>query len=331
MCVVLSPGVCLLCWSDVLLARPGQQRVRLLAAGQTQRIQHDRLWRWEPESLSCRVVVRIHLLVLRGFKTALMWLTDPSPVSGPGLEMAWVVRPPETVKTGEVFNVTYSVTASDSFYRWAVDNHIFTHRWVHLTAGYTGFKLDRLHKRSSTEIFVGLNCVCVFSSIATPEQARRFCEHHDCPANWKDANGENCCIHHANIHSCPLGYMVHTLGYFQLLHVLRCLLHSAANWQNKSLKKCNQNTLINQLLGNREHLRSLDPWRRKDLHTHHLDLRQDDPDQLDRQGTTLFTLVQFICAVQHHFLSKLKTARVSDLMNESWGHISTETFMTDGK
>lgn len=71
---------------------------------------------------------------LRGFKTALMWLTDPSPVSGPGLEMAWVVRPPETVKTGEVFNVTYSVTASDSFYRWAVDNHIFTHRWVHLTA-----------------------------------------------------------------------------------------------------------------------------------------------------------------------------------------------------
>uniref|UniRef100_A0A671U4B8 Guanylate cyclase n=1 Tax=Sparus aurata TaxID=8175 RepID=A0A671U4B8_SPAAU len=89
-----------------------------------------------------------------------------------GLEMAWVVRPPETVKTGEVFNVTYSVTASDSFYRWAVDNHIFTH-----------------------------------SSIATPEQARRFCEHHDCPANWKDANGENCCIHHANIHSCPLGYM----------------------------------------------------------------------------------------------------------------------------
>ena len=44
-CVVLFPGVCLLCWSDMLLARPGQQRVRLLATGQTQRIQHDRLWR----------------------------------------------------------------------------------------------------------------------------------------------------------------------------------------------------------------------------------------------------------------------------------------------
>ncbi|XP_073331589.1 atrial natriuretic peptide receptor 1-like [Pagrus major] len=89
-----------------------------------------------------------------------------------GLEMAWVVRPPETVKTGEVFNVTYSVTASDSFYHWAIENQVFTH-----------------------------------SSIVTADEARRFCEHQDCPANWKDANGENCCIHHANIHSCPLGYM----------------------------------------------------------------------------------------------------------------------------
>ncbi|XP_075891647.1 atrial natriuretic peptide receptor 1 [Nelusetta ayraudi] len=89
-----------------------------------------------------------------------------------GLEMAWVVRPPETVKTGEAFNVTYSVTARDSFYQWAVQNQIFTNR-----------------------------------SIVNAEAARRFCEHHDCPISWKDADGENCCIHHANIHSCPLGHM----------------------------------------------------------------------------------------------------------------------------
>ncbi|XP_041821707.1 atrial natriuretic peptide receptor 1-like [Chelmon rostratus] len=89
-----------------------------------------------------------------------------------GLEMAWVVRPPETVKTGEVFSVTYSVTARDSFYHWAIDNHIFTN-----------------------------------SSIVNAQAARKFCEHHDCPANWNEADGENCCIHHANIHSCPLGYM----------------------------------------------------------------------------------------------------------------------------
>ncbi|KAM6909403.1 atrial natriuretic peptide receptor 1 [Xenentodon cancila] len=89
-----------------------------------------------------------------------------------GLEMAWVLRPPESVKSGEVFNVAYSVTARDSFYQWAVQNRIFSQ-----------------------------------SSITDAAAARRFCEHHECPANWKDASGENCCIHHANIHSCPLGYM----------------------------------------------------------------------------------------------------------------------------
>ncbi|XP_057711388.1 atrial natriuretic peptide receptor 1-like [Corythoichthys intestinalis] len=97
---------------------------------------------------------------------------DSNMISCGGLEMAWVLRPPETVKSGEVFAVVYSVSVRDSFYSWAVDNDIFPH-----------------------------------SSIEGAEDARRFCEHHDCPANWKDADGENCCIHHANIHSCPLGYM----------------------------------------------------------------------------------------------------------------------------
>ncbi|XP_053716281.1 atrial natriuretic peptide receptor 1-like [Synchiropus splendidus] len=89
-----------------------------------------------------------------------------------GLEMAWVMRPPEVVKSGQPFYVTYSVTAQDSFYHWAVKEGVFTH-----------------------------------SSIRSAEEARRFCEHHDCPANWKDADGDNCCIHHANIHSCPLVHM----------------------------------------------------------------------------------------------------------------------------
>ncbi|XP_073541664.1 atrial natriuretic peptide receptor 2-like [Phyllobates terribilis] len=39
------------------------------------------------------------------------------------------------------------------------------------------------------------------------ELAKRFCEAQECPANWKDANGDNCCIHHANIHSCPMAFM----------------------------------------------------------------------------------------------------------------------------
>uniref|UniRef100_A0A1A7XTH4 Guanylate cyclase n=2 Tax=Iconisemion striatum TaxID=60296 RepID=A0A1A7XTH4_9TELE len=93
-----------------------------------------------------------------------------------GLEMSWLVRPPELVKTGEVFSVTYSVTAQESFYHWAVQNHIFSQ-----------------------------------GSITDAASAQSFCEHHECPVNWKDANGENCCIHHANIHSCPLGYMTESI------------------------------------------------------------------------------------------------------------------------
>uniref|UniRef100_A0A8C4SL10 Guanylate cyclase n=1 Tax=Erpetoichthys calabaricus TaxID=27687 RepID=A0A8C4SL10_ERPCA len=81
-----------------------------------------------------------------------------------GLEMAWVHRPPEKIISGEEFSVIYSVTASDSFYEWAVSQG----GWYTLV---------------------------------------RFCEEHECPSNWKDANDQNCCVHHANIHSCPLSFM----------------------------------------------------------------------------------------------------------------------------
>ncbi|RXM98168.1 Atrial natriuretic peptide receptor 2 [Acipenser ruthenus] len=83
--------------------------------------------------------------------------------------MAWVHRPPEKIMSGEEFNVTYAVTTSDEFYQWAVENGIFSH--------------------------------------SNAASAKKFCEEQDCPPNWKDANGQNCCVHHANIHSCPLGFM----------------------------------------------------------------------------------------------------------------------------
>ncbi|NWR60231.1 ANPRA protein, partial [Bucorvus abyssinicus] len=91
-----------------------------------------------------------------------------------GLEMAWVQRPPETAVSGEFFNVTYAVFASESFYQYAVQNGILSH------------------------------------SNATA--AKEFCEKHECPASWKDANEENCCVYHANIHSCPLAFMVSIIG-----------------------------------------------------------------------------------------------------------------------
>ncbi|XP_065261995.1 atrial natriuretic peptide receptor 2-like [Emys orbicularis] len=86
-----------------------------------------------------------------------------------GLEMAWVQRPPEKAVSGEFFNVTYAVFASDHFYHYAVQNGILSH--------------------------------------SNAAAAKKFCEEQECPSNWKDANGENCCVHHANIHSCPLAFM----------------------------------------------------------------------------------------------------------------------------
>ncbi|XP_043530104.1 atrial natriuretic peptide receptor 1-like [Chiloscyllium plagiosum] len=87
-----------------------------------------------------------------------------------GLEMAWVQRPSEKVLSGEEFNVTYAVTVTDHFYHWAVANNILLH--------------------------------------SNPTEAKAFCEEKECPLNWKNANEDNCCVHHANIHSCPLNFMV---------------------------------------------------------------------------------------------------------------------------
>ncbi|XP_061883846.1 atrial natriuretic peptide receptor 2-like isoform X2 [Entelurus aequoreus] len=94
---------------------------------------------------------------------------DYNMISCGGLEMAWVQRPPEKVSNGEEFNVSYTVTASDAFYDYAVTNNIF--------------------------------------QFSDAMEAKRFCEEHQCPSNWKNANEINCCVYHANIHSCPLGLM----------------------------------------------------------------------------------------------------------------------------
>ncbi|KAJ1218311.1 hypothetical protein NDU88_005894 [Pleurodeles waltl] len=123
------------------------------------------------------------LLVLR-FQSSSGWHDldncdyDCWPLEGPdefnmmdcgGLEMAWVSRPPEKAISGVAFSVIYAVTASDRFYDYAVENGIL--------------------------------------SYSNADDAKTFCEEQKCPSNWKDANAENCCVHHANIHSCPLAFM----------------------------------------------------------------------------------------------------------------------------
>lgn len=80
------------------------------------------------------MVLFIHWLVSKGVSPSLRFY-----VPRPGLEMSWVVRPPETVKVGEVFSVTYSVTARNSFYDWAVQNHIFTNRSVILVDNWSNW------------------------------------------------------------------------------------------------------------------------------------------------------------------------------------------------
>ncbi|KAM8930543.1 atrial natriuretic peptide receptor 1-like [Pelodytes ibericus] len=86
-----------------------------------------------------------------------------------GLEMSWIERPPEKVVTGQEFNVTYTVSVPDTFYQKAINHNILP-----------------------------------FSNAS---EAKRFCEKAECPADWKYATAENCCIYHANIHSCPLAFM----------------------------------------------------------------------------------------------------------------------------
>lgn len=50
------------------------------------------------------------------------------------------------------------------------------------------------------------------SLCSNASEARRFCHEHECPSNWNSANEINCCVYHANIHSCPLGLMVGASG-----------------------------------------------------------------------------------------------------------------------
>ncbi|XP_048457521.1 atrial natriuretic peptide receptor 2-like [Rhincodon typus] len=103
-----------------------------------------------------------------------------------GLDMSWVVRPPAKVRSGEEFNVTYALTASDDFYQTAVTNGILKY--------------------------------------SNASEAKRFCEEKECPINWKDATESNCCVYHANIHSCPLAFM---LKVFQECLFFKCIsVHS---------------------------------------------------------------------------------------------------------
>ncbi|XP_073501367.1 atrial natriuretic peptide receptor 1-like [Phyllobates terribilis] len=128
-----------------------------------------------------------------------------------GLEMAWIDRPPEKVITGQDFNVSYSVSVPDSFYRKAVAQNILNFRvitfcWIchHFMNGGlpSGPPTNTKYEREEA-----LKRKCVRYFLSNASEAKKFCEEVECPADWKHAAAENCCIYHANIHSCPLAFM----------------------------------------------------------------------------------------------------------------------------
>ncbi|XP_041357474.1 atrial natriuretic peptide receptor 1-like [Gigantopelta aegis] len=97
---------------------------------------------------------------------------NPTPfTSCPGVNIRWVVPPPDEIRAQEPFNVTYELTLGPQFFPWAVSFNIFNE------AGGTG--------------------------ISNATEAEDWCKNTICPLP-KDATQENCCIHHVNVHSCPL-------------------------------------------------------------------------------------------------------------------------------
>lgn len=76
-------------------------------------------------------------------------------------------------------------------------------------------------------------CELIHPVIASSDssEAKRFCHEHECPANWNNANEMNCCVYHANIHSCPLGLMVSNRGVAQLWRHLTKWVWANPMWQ----------------------------------------------------------------------------------------------------
>ncbi|XP_074641459.1 atrial natriuretic peptide receptor 1-like [Tubulanus polymorphus] len=88
-----------------------------------------------------------------------------------GVNFKWVVPPPDSVKEKELINVTYRLDISDSYYPWAVGLGLFKN------VNGTGFN--------------------------SGSAAKSWCIGTKCPTDPKDADINNCCVYHVNVHSCP--------------------------------------------------------------------------------------------------------------------------------
>ncbi|OWF42108.1 Atrial natriuretic peptide receptor 1 [Mizuhopecten yessoensis] len=90
----------------------------------------------------------------------------------PGVDLSWIEPPPDTVTEQEAFNTTTHLILLPSFYSWAVGLSMF----------------------SNANGSVG---------ISDASLAQQWCETTTCPTVSLAAQ-DNCCVHHMNIHSCPM-------------------------------------------------------------------------------------------------------------------------------
>ncbi|XP_069127745.1 atrial natriuretic peptide receptor 2-like [Argopecten irradians] len=96
---------------------------------------------------------------------------NPTPITCSGVSIEWLVPPPTDVVENAAFNVTYALSLDSTFYTWAINNGYFG------SAGGTGF--------------------------TDATAAQTWCETTNCP-DYTTATEINCCVHHVNVHSCPL-------------------------------------------------------------------------------------------------------------------------------
>ncbi|KAJ8306224.1 hypothetical protein KUTeg_016769 [Tegillarca granosa] len=88
-----------------------------------------------------------------------------------GVNLRWIVPPPSQIKAESPFDTTYELRLDSAFYDWAAP------------AGY-------------------------FSQAGG--STKTWCETTNCPAA-SSATAINCCVHHVNVHSCPLAQTTNSL------------------------------------------------------------------------------------------------------------------------
>ncbi|XP_067931883.1 atrial natriuretic peptide receptor 1-like [Watersipora subatra] len=97
-----------------------------------------------------------------------------------GVDLDWVITPPHEVIENEPFEASFSLILSSEFYAWAVQD------------AQDNFKSNFFKRLDGS--FIASNGTV----------AQEWCEQQQCPEECAEATQDNCCLHHVNVHSCPV-------------------------------------------------------------------------------------------------------------------------------